>query len=435
MDTGQTIALLGLVGATIVLAAVAAAETALERASEVRIQALAARRHPKALRIASKVTEPRAFLAPLTLARVISAAAVVALAAYIGAVEFGPLDGAIGIGMAASAYVAVIQLTVGLVAAREPEYAALQLGQVARLASAVFAIPAVVLGLPARLLARSIRVVTVDADDDLLALVEQQEAAGGVAEQESRMIRGVIAMESKSAREIMVPRIDVVAADVESSLEDVATLITARGFSRIPVYRDRIDEVVGIVYAKDLLRALSDGSKVRRLSELMRQPLFIPESKRLDELLTEMRARRTHMAVVVDEYGGTAGILTIEDLLEEIVGEIEDEYDVAASMTERISDDEAIVDGRASTDVLDELFDYKVESDEFDTIGGFLMHRLGRMPIVGDAVEVDGLRLEIATMSGRRVQRLRVKRESAGSGSAPGPAADMATEEPARVAS
>jgi CBS domain containing-hemolysin-like protein len=227
------------------------------------------------------------------------------------------------------------------------------------------------------------------------------------------MIRGIIALEDKTAREIMVPRIDMAVADIEDSVADVAAIVTERGYSRIPVFRESVDNIAGIVYAKDLLRAVSNGGRERPLASLLRDPYFIPESKRLDELLTEMRARRTHMAIVVDEYGGTAGLVTIEDLLEEIVGEIEDEYDVARPAMEVISDDEVLLDAGTSTDVLKELFGYEVESDDFDTIGGFLIHALGRLPSVGDEVEVDGLSLRVLSMAGRRLRRLRVTREHA----------------------
>jgi CBS domain containing-hemolysin-like protein len=153
-----------------------------------------------------------------------------------------------------------------------------------------------------------------------------------------------------------------------------------------------------------------NGNRTRTLRDLMREPVFIPESKRLDELLTEIRANRQHMAIVVDEYGGTAGLVTIEDLLEEIVGEIEDEYDVAGPTTEVLSPDEVLMDGSVGTDALQEYFGYEVDSEDFDTVGGFLMNQLGRLPGVGDEVSVDGITLRVLSMSGRRVRRLRVWR-------------------------
>jgi putative hemolysin len=421
VDVGISLAIIGAALASLLLAASAAAETALERASDVRIQALAARGDRRARRIASNVQEPRAFLGPLTVARVASAAAIVALAAYIGAREFSPFVGALGVGMAGGAYVAILEMTVGLIAARQPEYSAIQLSEVVRTTRLVFGVPAFILSLPSRVLARGLRVVARDTDTDILALVEKQEASGGVEEQERRMIRGVIALETKSAREIMVPRIDIVAAEVSESVEEVARLVNERGYSRVPVYREHIDEIVGIVYAKDLLRVVYNGGRDKKLADLMRQARFTPESKRLDELLTEMKATRTHLAIVVDEYGGTAGLVTIEDLLEEIVGEIEDEYDVAAPRTEVISEDEALVDGGVTTDVLKELFGYEIESEDFDTVGGLLMNQLGRLPQVGDEVSVGGLSLKVLSMAGRRVRRLRIARQHGAAGEAAAP--------------
>lgn len=411
MHPGPILALFGIAAASILLAAVAAAETALERASDVRIQALAARGDPRAKRIAGDMDHPRSFLGPLTSARVLFAAFIVAAVAYIGTRAYDPLEGALGLGLAGGVWVAIIQMTVGLIVARQPEYAAIQLSQVVRITGLVFAAPAFILGLPSRVIARSLRVVAPSMNGDILSLVEREEAAGGVEEQERRMIRGIIALEDKTAREIMVPRIDVAAADIEDTVMDIATIVNERGFSRVPIYRENIDDIVGIVYAKDLLRAVVNGGRERQISEMLRAPVFIPESKRLDELLTEMQGSRTHMAIVVDEYGGTAGLVTIEDLLEEIVGEIEDEYDVARPAMEVISDDEVVIDAGMTTDILNELFDYEVESEDFDTVGGFLIHQLGRLPSVGDEVNVNGLNLRVLSMSGRRVRRLRIARE------------------------
>lgn len=410
MDAELVAAVVVIVLASVVLAATASAETALERANDVRIQALAARGDLRAKRIANTVEQPREFLGPLTTARILMEAIVVAVFAYVGVRSYPPFAGAIGFGMIGWFVIALIQMTVGLLVARRPEYAALQLSGVVRAASIVFTVPAWLLGLPSRLIARSLRMVTPESATDLLSLVEREEAAGGVEEQERRMIRGIIALEDKTAREIMVPRIDVAAVDVEDGVAEVAAIVNERGYSRVPVYRENIDDIVGIVYAKDLLRAVTNGAKERKLEDMLRAPVFIPESKKLDLLLTEMQTTRTHMAIVVDEYGGTAGLVTIEDLLEEIVGEIEDEYDIARPAMEVISPDEVVLDASTGTDVLQELFGYQVDSEDFDTVGGFLIHQLGRLPSVGDEVTVNGLSLRVLSMSGRRVRRLRVAR-------------------------
>jgi putative hemolysin len=410
MDVSLGIVLIVVLVASAVLAVVAAAETALERASDVRIRALAAQGNERAQLIAPLLGRPPELLGPLTVARVTASSSIVATAAYVGASEIGVPGGLLGVAAGGTIYVAIIQMTVGLLAARGPETVSLRLAPIVRWNRVVFMVPAWVLGLPSRFIARSLEAVTPDTYNDILALVEREEASGGVEEQERRMIRGVIGLEDKMAREIMVPRPDIAAVDVEDDVAAVAEIVNERGYSRVPVYRESIDDIVGIVYAKDLLRAVSNGGKERKLTDLLREPVFIPESKRLDQLLAEMRGIRTHMAIVVDEYGGTAGLVTIEDLLEEIVGEIEDEYDVARPTMEVLSEDEVLLDAGMPTDVLRELFGYEVESEDFDTVGGFLIHELGRLPGVGDEVEVNGLALRVLSMAGRRVKRIRVAR-------------------------
>lgn len=412
MATGEIVAILVIAAASVVLALVAGAETALERTNVARIQALARQGNAAALRIVGTVERPLEPLGPLTTARILAAAGVVSAFAYIGAVELGT-GGAAWIGIAGGAYAALVQMTVGTLAARRPEYSVLQLHRVIVAARWVFAAPAWALSVPARLIAAPLQGVGPGSqNEDILALLEREEASGGVEEEEERMIRGIIGLEDKTAREVMVPRIDIVATEAEASVSEAARLATERGFSRIPAYGESIDDIAGLAYAKDMLDAILSGQD-SSLRALLREAVFIPETKHADELLKEMRANRTHLAIVVDEYGGTAGLITIEDLIEEIVGEIEDEYDVAGPAMEQISEDEVLLDASMPADVLEELFDYSAESEDFDTVGGFVIHELGRLPAVGDEVAVDGLRLRVLSMSGRRLRRLRVAREGA----------------------
>ena len=412
MATGEIVAIVVILAASVILALVAGAETALERTNVARIQSLARQGNAAALRIVGTVERPLEPLGPLTTARILAAAGVVSAFAYIGAVELGT-GGAAWIGIAGGAYAALVQMTVGTLAARRPEYSVLQLHRVIVAARWVFAAPAWALSVPARVIAAPLQGVGPGSqNEDILALLEREEASGGVEEEEERMIRGIIGLEDKTAREVMVPRIDIVATEVEASVSDAARLATERGFSRIPAYGESIDDIAGLAYAKDMLDAILSGQD-SSLRALLREAVFIPETKHADELLKEMRANRTHLAVVVDEYGGTAGLITIEDLIEEIVGEIEDEYDVAGPAMEQISEDEVLLDASMPADVLEELFDYSAESEDFDTVGGFVIHELGRLPAVGDEVQVDGLRLRVLSMSGRRLRRLRVAREAA----------------------
>jgi CBS domain containing-hemolysin-like protein len=334
---------------------------------------------------------------------------VIALLAFVGGSQFDSAAAALWFGLAGGLGVGLIEMTVGLLASRGAETSALRLARAVQVNHIVFTLPARLLALPVRLIARSLEAVTPDERLDIVSLVEREEASGGVEERERRMIRGVIALEDKTAREIMVPRLDMVVADVDDGLDAVAGLIYQRGFSRIPVFKENVDDIVGIVTAKDILRAMSSKGS-QRLQDLLRPACFIPESKRLDELLSEMRASRNHIAIVIDEYGGTAGLVTIEDLLEEIVGDIKDEYDVAEPTIDVISEDEVVLEASAPVEVLQELFGRDAHSDEYDTVGGFLIHELGRLPVVGDEVVAGDLRVRVLSMAGRRVKRVRLTR-------------------------
>lgn len=225
---------------------------------------------------------------------------------------------------------------------------------------------------------------------------------------ERRMIRGILHLEDATAREIMVPRVSLVAADVDMSLSDVAAIMVDSGHSRVPVYRDSIDEVVGIAHARDLLQSIASPEQKVELRDIVRPPMFIPDSKPLDELLQEFQERRVTIALVVDEYGGTEGVVTMEDLLEEIVGEIEDEFGTEEPPITRVSEREVVVDGRVTLDELNELFQTNLEGDGFDTVAGLLSTHLGRIPASGDVVSLNGLTIEVISTAGRRVRRVRV---------------------------
>jgi CBS domain containing-hemolysin-like protein len=223
------------------------------------------------------------------------------------------------------------------------------------------------------------------------------------------------------------------ALPVTATLDEAIDTIIAEGHSRIPVFEDSIDKVVGILYAKDLLPFLKGEDKRPNLRTLLRTPLFVPESMSIDDLLHQLQRRKVHIAIVLDEYGGTAGLVTIEDLLEEIVGEIQDEYDVEEPMTVRLSEDEARVDGRASVDDLAELFDFDLEaledSEEYDTVGGLIYHRIGGVPQPGDKIELEaqGLTLTVESTDGHRVGKVLAAR--AWKDGEEGGAKDKATDE------
>ncbi len=250
--------------------------------------------------------------------------------------------------------------------------------------------------------------------EELKLIVERGGQQGILEAEEEQMIHAVIELGDRRLHEVLVPRTDMIALPVDATYEQAIDTIVGEGHSRIPVYEGTVDEIVGLLYAKDLLPILKAGVDERpALRSLLRPPVFVPESMTIDDLLHEFQRRKVHIAIVLDEYGGTAGMVTIEDLLEEIVGEIQDEYDTEEPMVVRLSDDEARIDGRASIDDLGETFDVELEledEDEYDTVGGLIFHRLGDVPEPGDVVRIDDLVLTVESTDGRRVGKVLVVR-------------------------
>ena len=246
--------------------------------------------------------------------------------------------------------------------------------------------------------------------ESALLFAEMEDASAALEEDEREMIRGVMELEFTAVREVMVPRPDIVAVEVNESFDRVANLIVEKGFSRIPVYEADLDHILGVAHSKDLMRHLINGLKRPQLSEVLRPAYIVPESKKVDDLLQDMKDKQISIAIVVDEYGGTAGLVTVEDLVEQIVGEIRDEYDVEEQQVQKVNDDEVIVDAGVSIDELNELFDMEIHKDDFDSVGGFIINELGRMPSIGDTVRFNGVNLKVLSVAGRRIKKVRVQR-------------------------
>jgi len=246
-------------------------------------------------------------------------------------------------------------------------------------------------------------------EEDLRELVDAGSASGELIEDEKEMIHSIIAFTDTVAREVMTPRTDIDAVEATATVQEVAQVINESGHTRIPVYQESIDRVVGIIHAKDLLKALIEGNG-HDIRNIMRPALFIPESKDLHQLLTEFRRSRMLMAIVQDEFGGTAGLVTIEDLVEEIVGDIVDEYDVEEPDVQAVSESTWLIDGKLHLDDVNDEIGSQFESEEFDTLGGFVFGLFGRQPAKGECVELDGWDLEVADTDGRRVARVLARR-------------------------
>lgn len=249
------------------------------------------------------------------------------------------------------------------------------------------------------------------SEEGLRLLLNVREEEEAIEDSEKQMIASILDMEETFARETMVPRIDIVALNVESSLREAVDVIIDAGHSRIPVYEGNVDRVIGFLYAKDLLQVFRENKMDAPLRSLLRPAYFVPETKTLDTLFNEMQKRRVHIAIVVDEYGGTAGLITIEDILEEIVGEIQDEYDeVEEAYVQIIAPGVYLLNARLDLDDLAELLATDLPDENADTLGGLIYSLLGHVPVPGESVGFQDWRFTVLTIDGRRIEQVRAER-------------------------
>ena len=248
------------------------------------------------------------------------------------------------------------------------------------------------------------------SEEDIRQMAEVGHEEGAIEEEEKEYIHAIFEFGDTVVREVMVPRPDMVSISVASGLDDVLDLVIRHGYSRIPVYRESPDEIIGVVYAKDVLRHLRNKRTDRDLADLARKPYFVPESKRVSDLLKDMQRDKFHLAIVVDEFGSVAGLVTLEDLLEEIVGEIADEYDREEPNVEPAGSNRYRVNARLPVDELNELLEVDLPNTEWDTVGGLMMGVLGRLPAQGEEVEVGNLRFTAERVQGRRIAKVVVER-------------------------
>ena len=250
-------------------------------------------------------------------------------------------------------------------------------------------------------------------EDEFKILVNVGQEEGVFDESETEMINSIFEFDGTLVKAIMVPRIDIIAVDVDDNINEALRLIVDGGHSRIPAYEDSIDNIVGILYAKDIFEHLDADFNTMKVKELIRSAYYIPETKKVSDLLNELRLKKVHMAIILDEYGGTNGLVTIEDLIEEIIGDIQDEYDVEEDLIVMHSDNQLVADARAPIGDVEEAFDVELseellEDSEADTIGGLAFENLGGIPEVGDEVTVDRFLIRIVEVSGRRIAKVEV---------------------------
>jgi magnesium and cobalt transporter len=246
-------------------------------------------------------------------------------------------------------------------------------------------------------------------EKEIEQLIDEGEQRGLISEDEGEMIQGIFSFRDTIARGIMVPRTDTVCARVDTSMPEIIDLIIQSGHSRIPVYVDSIDNIVGTLHAKDLLKHWGCGAEAE-LRELVRPPYFIPETKKISEVLHDLRGNKSHIAIVIDEYGGTAGILTLEDIIEEIIGEITDEYDAEETLIEEHDDGSMTVDARLDVEELEDVLGLEFPEGKFESVGGFVISLLGKVPGVDEKVTYQNIEMVVEAANNRKIEKLRIRR-------------------------
>jgi CBS domain containing-hemolysin-like protein len=408
--------IMALVVLTGAAAFLALAETALTRLSPVKVAALQEEGHRGAGALGRLLDDPSRALNPILLLVLVCHLAAATIVGAAAADAFG----AVGLTAAAVAEIVVIFVVAEAApktfAIEHPERAALLVAPVVEVVARLWPVRVLTSGLIA--LARRITpgatgqpVAPFVSAEDLRAMADVAADDEVIEVEERRLIHSIMEFGDTVAREVMVPRPDMVTADAASTVADVLGLVINKGFSRIPITGENVDDIVGLAYAKDLMRAARDeGGDQAAVSELVRSARFVPETKRVSELMKEMQAAQFHMAIVVDEYGGTAGLVTLEDLIEELVGEIVDEFDVEDPLVEPLPAGEVRVDARLPIDELNELLHAELPTGDWDTVGGLLFNLLGHVPYEGETVLADGHRLTAEKVKGRRIGKVRISR-------------------------
>ncbi|HYM49699.1 MAG TPA: hemolysin family protein [Candidatus Limnocylindrales bacterium] len=414
MDSTAWIELVVIVIALVLAAFAASAETSLTSISRVRLRRLCEEGNPRAQQIERLHRDPNSYLSTIlvinTVAIIVASSAATLLALHLYQDRVAQWLISLVLSLIVLMFCEIAPKTLAL---QRAERVALTLAPVVTVATVVLR-PVVrvltrVTNLLVRLIGGKVQVrgpfVT---EEELKMLVEVGEEEGVLEEQEREMIHGIFEMGDMRVREIMVPRTDLVAIEVNRPLQEAVDLVVKHGHTRIPVYEGSLDNIVGVLYAKDLLKAVVQGSPTS-LREIARKPYFTPESNKVQDVLRDLRKNRVHMAIVVDEYGGTAGAVTIEDIIEEIVGPIQDEYDVGEEdEIQFISPNEVVLDGRVSVDDVNELLKLRIEAQDFDSIGGFVQSQLGAAPRVGATLQVGNATLKVEAVRGSRIKKVRI---------------------------
>ena len=418
MDTTAWIELLIIAVALILAALAASAETSLTSISRVRLRTLVEQKLPQAITIERLHRDPNGYLSTIlivnTVAIIVASSAATLLALHLYRERVAEWL----VSLVLSLVVLVLcEITPKTLALQRAERVAIRMARL--VAGATFVMRPIVFILTAvtRLILRILGGKTqvrgpFVTEEELKMLVSVGEEEGVLEEEEREMIHGIFEMGDMRVREVMVPRTDLVAIEANEPVEKAVDLVTKHGHTRIPLYEGNLDHIVGVLYAKDLLRAVVRGEQ-KSLRDIARKPYFTPESNLVQDVLRDLRKNRVHMAIVVDEYGGTAGAVTIEDIIEEIVGPIQDEYDIGEEdEIQFISPNEVVLDGRVSVDDVNELLKLEIAADDYDTIGGYVLNQLGAAPKVGATLKLGNAELRVEAVQGTRIKKVRIRSET-----------------------
>jgi putative hemolysin len=394
----------------------ALAETSLVRTSRVKARSLADQHRRGSRPLVRLVERPERFLNPVLLLVLVCQLVSATLVGVLAEQWFGPIGVVVGTVFEVVVIFVVFEAVPKNWAVHNPERAALFS---APLVAALVRFPPVraaskvLIGLANLMIGRSKGDEDSSAQNvteyELLAMADVAHAEDVIETDERAFIHSIIDFGDTVVREVMVPRPDMVTAEAGLTVSEALRKALAAGYSRVPVYRENIDDVVGIAYAKDLMRIELDGRDTESVGEHVRPAQFVPETKRVASMLREMQDRKFHLAIVVDEYGGTAGLVTLEDLIEELVGEIVDEFDVEEPTVERLDGGGIVVTGRMSLDDAADLLGAELPEGGWDTVGGLLFDLAGRVPAEGESVTVEGFRLVAERVQGRRIARVRIE--------------------------
>lgn len=408
--------MIGLIVALVIAGLASASETALTSVSRIRIRTLSEDGDQRAQLIERLLRDPNSYLSTILVLNSVAVIVASTLATLIALDVFADWGEVISTVVLALVVLVFCEITPKTAAVQSPERWARVLvvpvyGASVALRPLISVLTFVTDGIIRLLGGRTARRGPFVTEAELRTLLDVSQKEGVLEEDEKEIIHNVFEFADTTVRSIMVPRIDMITIEADESVDEAVRVILQGGQSRIPVYSDTIDNVIGVLYAKDLLRVLATDQHPRTVRALVRPPYFVPETKRLDDLLTELRQQRVHMAIVTDEFGQVAGLVTIEDLVEEIIGDIQDEYDREDLLFERLGPNEYVVEAKMSIDDFNDLLEADLPSADYDTLAGFIYSQLDKIPTPGDTVTFGKLTFTVLGTRGRRIVKVRVVRE------------------------